>query len=131
MLAFALLASCSFFFFFNDTATTEIYTLSYTTLFRSLAGEHALRVDGAVQGERGAYGEPDRLLVRHRERTGQPQADGADVRVGRRPEGCGAAAEHLRVGAQLHVRLEPDHRLPRVRPPHHASSAAGNTRSIA
>src|SRR5260370_41227646 len=27
----------SFFFFFNDTATTEIYTLSYTTLFRSLA----------------------------------------------------------------------------------------------
>src|SRR3989454_10105367 len=28
---------CSFlFFFFNDTATTEIYTLSYTTLFRSM-----------------------------------------------------------------------------------------------
>ena len=25
----------SFIFFFNDTATTEIYTLSYTTLFRS------------------------------------------------------------------------------------------------
>src|SRR2546427_7187435 len=25
-----------FFFFFNDTATTEIYTLPYTTLFRSL-----------------------------------------------------------------------------------------------
>src|SRR2546430_6592321 len=27
--------SSHFFFFFNDTATTEIYTLSYTTLFRS------------------------------------------------------------------------------------------------
>src|SRR3989449_7092527 len=27
------------FFFFNDTATTEIYTLSYTTLFRSPAEE--------------------------------------------------------------------------------------------
>src|SRR5438094_9017738 len=27
--------SRTFFFFFNDTATTEIYTLSYTTLFRS------------------------------------------------------------------------------------------------
>src|SRR5437667_4472108 len=27
--------SCFSFFFFNDTATTEIYTLSYTTLFRS------------------------------------------------------------------------------------------------
>src|SRR5256885_3669936 len=26
---------CHSFFFFNDTATTEIYTLSYTTLFRS------------------------------------------------------------------------------------------------
>src|SRR2546426_2048382 len=26
------------FFFFNDTATTEIYTLSYTTLFRSEPG---------------------------------------------------------------------------------------------
>src|SRR3712207_8940361 len=28
----------SFCFFFNDTATTEIYTLSYTTLFRSRCG---------------------------------------------------------------------------------------------
>src|SRR5215203_7193057 len=27
--------SAFLFFFFNDTATTEIYTLSYTTLFRS------------------------------------------------------------------------------------------------
>src|SRR5687768_18620608 len=26
----------SYFFFFNDTATTEIYTFPYTTLFRSL-----------------------------------------------------------------------------------------------
>src|SRR5436190_21160038 len=26
---------CSFFFFFNDTAPTEIYTFPYTTLFRS------------------------------------------------------------------------------------------------
>src|SRR5438034_9903827 len=30
-----------FFFFFNDTATTEIYTLSYTTLFRSIGGAAA------------------------------------------------------------------------------------------
>src|SRR5258707_15775756 len=28
-------------FFFNDTATTEIYTLSYTTLFRSRAAARA------------------------------------------------------------------------------------------
>src|SRR5947199_10817737 len=33
---FSLLFDLFFvFFFFNDTATTEIYTLSYTTLFRS------------------------------------------------------------------------------------------------
>src|SRR2546430_13728109 len=30
----------NFFFFFNDTATTEIYTFPYTTLFRS-RGERA------------------------------------------------------------------------------------------
>src|SRR3712207_7902027 len=42
------------FFFFNDTATTEIYTLSHTTLFRSLgeagvgAGQQARDVHGLV-----------------------------------------------------------------------------------
>src|SRR2546422_4453485 len=30
----------SLFFFFNDTATTEIYTFPYTTLFRSSARRH-------------------------------------------------------------------------------------------
>src|SRR2546430_16058375 len=30
-----LLLPCNFFFFFNDTATTEIYTLSLHALFRS------------------------------------------------------------------------------------------------
>src|SRR5258708_23099779 len=35
------LPPCTFaFFFFNDTATTEIYTLSYTTLFRSRIQRH-------------------------------------------------------------------------------------------
>src|SRR5258708_39103895 len=36
-----LLPSCSL-FFFNDTATTEIYTLPYTTLFRSVAVRDAV-----------------------------------------------------------------------------------------
>src|SRR2546429_331202 len=36
------------FFFFNDTATTEIYTLSYTTLFRSPRA--ALRLRGGETG---------------------------------------------------------------------------------
>src|SRR5438105_15882262 len=30
-------SSVPLFFFFNDTATTEIYTLSHTTLFRSVS----------------------------------------------------------------------------------------------
>src|SRR5438132_13194132 len=63
---FQLIVSTFFnllFFFFNDPATTEIYTLSYTTLFRSLRrfheahaqelGETALVMrgqDGASQG---------------------------------------------------------------------------------
>src|SRR5256885_10807431 len=37
-----------FFFFFNDTATTEIYTLPYTTLFRSERGGRDARVGGHV-----------------------------------------------------------------------------------
>src|SRR3712207_6997742 len=34
---------CVIFFFFNDTATTEIYTLPYTTLFRSRPAWDRLR----------------------------------------------------------------------------------------
>src|SRR6266705_5956490 len=41
------------FFFFNDTATTEIYTLSYTTLFRSEAQPGAPAA-GARRHRRGA-----------------------------------------------------------------------------
>src|SRR5437667_10043825 len=33
-------------FFFNDTPTTEIYTLSYTTLFRSLLVGHGAGIHG-------------------------------------------------------------------------------------
>src|SRR2546430_11742177 len=34
-----------YFFFFNDTATTEIYTFPYTTLFRSRKEPGAARAD--------------------------------------------------------------------------------------
>src|SRR2546430_10279450 len=49
------------FFFFNDTATTEIYTLSYTTLFRSAAaraGEGTVprTADGRAHGVRAPVG---------------------------------------------------------------------------
>src|SRR2546430_15939956 len=37
------------FFFFNDTATTEIYTLSYTTLFRSHLPDIQKAADLAIE----------------------------------------------------------------------------------
>src|SRR3712207_8111183 len=36
------------FFFFNDTATTEIYTLPYTTLFRSVRGRRTRRASSSA-----------------------------------------------------------------------------------
>src|SRR3989442_10056934 len=42
--------SAFFFFFFNDTATTEIYTFPYTTLFRSHEFERNRHRFGAAQG---------------------------------------------------------------------------------
>src|SRR3712207_7517218 len=48
-----------FIFFFNDTATTEIYTLSYTTLFRSAdprRGRRSPRCRARLRGpRRGGY----------------------------------------------------------------------------
>src|SRR4051812_50199685 len=41
--------SLAFFFFFNDTAPTEIYTLSYTTLFRSHIAEWRKSADAIVK----------------------------------------------------------------------------------
>src|SRR3712207_7375206 len=69
-------------FFFNDTATTEIYTLSYTTLFRSLGvGAHLLNVlpdleDDAATGVRGlphVLG-PRRIAPRSEEHTSELQS---------------------------------------------------------
>src|SRR6266850_6945075 len=58
-------------FFFNDTATTEIYTLSYTTLFRSRPAQRrparadATRRDGAgVVGPCAGGRERDRKSTR-------------------------------------------------------------------
>src|SRR5258708_12464623 len=41
------------FFFFNDTATTEIYTLSYTTLFRSPVDRFESK--GLLAGQCGSF----------------------------------------------------------------------------
>src|SRR5258708_11073470 len=42
------LSSVSSFFFFNDTATTEIYTFPYTTLFRSPRGSPSLLIAASL-----------------------------------------------------------------------------------
>ena len=55
--------------------------------------------------------EVDRLLVGDRQRSRLAEADRAGVRVRRRAELELAAAEHLRLGQQLDVDLEADHRL--------------------
>src|SRR5467141_3486419 len=55
---------CFFFFFFNDTATTEIYTFPYTTLFRSqdvAAGRTGEAGDERHQRHLGA-GELERIV---------------------------------------------------------------------
>src|SRR5687768_18248349 len=51
-------------FFFNDTATTEIYTLSLTTLFRSRAPEHQ-RAEVVQLGQSEGVGREQELAVRH------------------------------------------------------------------
>src|SRR5688572_33277631 len=52
-----------FFFFFNDTATTEIYTLSLPTLFRSVVPVEVVLEDIDQQVAAGAahitFGDPD------------------------------------------------------------------------
>src|SRR5438874_5182792 len=44
----------------NGTATTEIYTLSYTTLFRSLENDLDVRVARLPEGE-----DPDSFVLKH------------------------------------------------------------------
>src|SRR5256885_10791330 len=71
----------SSFFFFNDTATTEIYTLSYTTLFRSerdrreAHGEHVVRPHTEADERHEQLGERD-----ERERDHPTAREGGDDR---------------------------------------------------
>src|SRR2546422_8152368 len=64
----------SFFFFFNDTATTEIYTLSYTTLFRSRP-RPVRRVRGLREGS------PRRFQTGRRHHRGVRRARGRRARA--------------------------------------------------
>src|SRR5438270_9840891 len=75
------------FFFLNDTATTEIYTLSYTTLFRSSPAE---------EGE-----ERSQVERRREERGARPH-----VVDGLRVEGRQGEEERGRRGREACVRSE-------------------------
>src|SRR3712207_9314783 len=68
-------------FFFNDTATTEIYTLSYTTLFRS----HRRGMLRHVRGRLAPAPARDRRLRRRRR---------AGLGVGQREPGAPRSEEH-------------------------------------
>ena len=58
-----------FLFFFNDTATTEIYTLSHTTLFRSAGLSIGLAAIGPGIGQGNAAGQAVEGIAR------QPEAE--------------------------------------------------------
>ena len=77
-----------------------------------LAVEDGALRDPAVERQSDARGVLHRLLVGHRQHARVPQADRADLRVGRLAEGDLTAAEHLGAGVQLHVDLEADDRFP-------------------
>ena len=55
----------------------------------------------------------ERLVVHHRQRTGQARTDRAGVRVGGITEAGAAPAEHLGPRGQLHVDFQPDNDLVR------------------
>ena len=75
-----------------------------------LAIEFGVVRDLAVERKPGHDREVDGLAVDDRQHAGHAQADGTDVRVGRRAGVVGAGpAEHLASGAELHVRLQPNH----------------------
>src|SRR3712207_9107323 len=115
------------FFFFNDTATTEIYTLSLHDALpisarsrrggrgASSAAEHAhlhLRAEG--NGERRGRG-LRRHLPPRRHRLGGPQARDA----GERPLPCGDVLRAMERGTQAEVNEAPE-----------ASSAEADRKSV-
>ena len=68
--------------------------------------------DLAVQGGADADGQLDRPCVEHRQRSGQPEADRADVGVRLAPNSLAQPQKSLVVVLQLGVDLEAHHHLP-------------------
>ena len=65
----------------------------------------------AVERKRGQRGKLDGLRVEHRQRSRQPQANRADVRIRIGAEAVCATAEDLSGREQLHMHFEADDRL--------------------
>ena len=78
-----------------------------------LPREHGPRRDLATERQPELHDPLDRDAVRHGERPGEAEADGARLGVLPRAEAGGTAAEHLRPRLQLDVDLEADDGLPR------------------
>ena len=90
----------------------DLVVLRHVGIEVVLPGEAARAVDPAVEGAGRADPELDRAAVDDRQHPGHALANRACLVVGRRAEGRGAAAEHLRAREELRVDLEPDDRLP-------------------
>src|SRR5881394_4486472 len=76
-----------YFFFFNDTATTEIYTgwytFPYTTLFRSTANRTRIRDIDNIEDQRHVHGNCRMQAARRQPRAIAHAADKLAVRPGR------------------------------------------------
>ena len=73
-----------------------------------LSVEFAVLVNRAVERKTRFDGKLDNALVEHGQDAGQPQANGADMRILLGAELRGAAAENLRVRLELAVNLKTD-----------------------
>ena len=97
----------------------RLVVLADLVRLRIVGVEVVLAVEDRTLGDRAVEREAeldrllDRTAVRHRQRAGERRGTpGTSCVFGRRAELVRAAAEHLRLGLQLDVDLEPDHWLP-------------------
>src|SRR5437899_4705570 len=98
----------------REVVLRDLITLRQIGIHVVLAVELGVIGRLAVQREPRRDRELDRATVRHGQRTGKSKADWANERVRRRTEPARlAAAEHLRLGVELDVRLDPDDELVR------------------
>ena len=108
----------------------RLVVLADLVRLRTVGIEVVLAVKLASLGDVAVQGEPDldRLVDRagidRRKRAGMSEADRTCARVRLVAEPVLAPAEHLRVRVELHVDLEPDHRLPPPRVHAHARASA-------